>query len=104
LIGDRGADRLVGNGDDDILIGGYTSYGCDHAAWCEILETWTHRDLTYAQRISKLACGPFALNRATVFDDGDYDQLTGAAGNDWFFIGLKDKITDRKNFEIVVSI
>jgi hypothetical protein len=94
----------MGNGEDDFLIGGYTSYGCDQAAWCEILEIWTRRDLNYAQRISKLSSGPFALNRTTVFDDGDYDLLTGAAGDDWFFAGRNDKITDRKNFEIVGSI
>jgi Ca2+-binding RTX toxin-like protein len=104
LIGDRGADRLVGNGDDDILIGGYTTYGCDHEAWCEILETWSRQDLSYSQRVRKLGCGEFALNSTTVFDDRCGDQLTGAAGNDWFFAGLKDKITDRKNFEIIGSI
>jgi Ca2+-binding RTX toxin-like protein len=96
LIGGRGADRLVGNGDDDILIGGYTSFGCDHEAWCTILETWSRRDLSYTQRVNTLGTGPFALNRATLFDDGDYDQLTGAAGTDWFFAGVKDKTTDGK--------
>jgi VCBS repeat-containing protein len=101
LIGDRGADRLVGNGEDDILIGGYTSYGCDHEVWCEILEIWTRSDLSYTQRTSRVSTGQFALNRTTIFDDGDYDQLTGAAGTDWFFAGVKDKITDRKNFELV---
>lgn len=101
LIGDRGADPLVGNGNDDILIGGYTSYGCDHEALCELLDTWTRRDLSYTQRTNKVSSGPFALNRTTVFDDGDYDQLTGAAGDDWFFIGAKDKITDRRISELI---
>lgn len=89
--------------EDDLLIGGTTLYGCDHDALCKNLETWTRRDLSYAQRIAKLGTGPFALNRSTVFDDGNYDLLTGAAGNDWFFIGVKNKITDRKNFELVGS-
>lgn len=102
LIGGRGADRLVGNGEDDILVGGYTSYDCDHEALCEILETWTRRDLSYAQRVNKLGTGPFALNRTTVFDDGDCDQLTGAAGTDWFFVGMKDKVTDRHASEFAV--
>jgi len=104
LIGDRGADRLVGNGEDDILIGGFTSYGCDHEALCEILETWTRKDLTYTQRINNLSTGPLKLNAATVFDDGAADMLTGASGLDWFFAGVKDKLTDRKNLEIVGSI
>lgn len=99
LIGGSGSDRLVGNGEDDILIGGFTSYGCDHEALCEILETWTRRDLTYAQRVSRLSSGSFALNSSTVFDDGAADLLTGAAGLDWFFTGAKDKITDRHQLE-----
>jgi hypothetical protein len=86
------------------LIGGYTSYGCDHEALCEILDTWARKDLSYAQRIHQLSAGPFALNRTTVFDDGDYDLLTGAAGDDWFFVGVKDKITDRKKFETVLPV
>jgi hypothetical protein len=73
-------------------------------AWCEILEIWTRSDFSYTQRISKLSSGPFALNRMTVFDDGDNDQLTGAAGDDWFFVGVKDKITDRKKFETVLPV
>jgi PKD repeat protein len=103
LIGDRGADRLVGNGEDDILIGGYTSYGCDHEALCEILETWTRRDLSYTQRVNKLSSGPFSLNAATVFDDGAADLLTGAAGMDWFFARANDKITDRHPSEVVTT-
>ena len=74
----------MGIGEDDVLMGGYTSYGCDHKALCETLEMWTRRDLSYVQRIGTLSSGALALNRPTVFDDSDYDQLTGAAGDDWF--------------------
>ena len=101
LLGDRGADRLVGNSEDDILIGGFTSYGCDHEAFREILETWTRRDLTYAQRINHLSTGQFKLNATTVFDDGTADLLTGAAGMDWFFAENSDKVTDRHNSEVI---
>jgi VCBS repeat-containing protein len=100
LIGEEGSDRLVGNGGDDILISGTTVYGCDHEAWCEILDQWRRTDKSYSERVKRLSCGPFALNRTTVFDDHDYDLLTGAAGNDWFFVGNNDKVTDRKPFEI----
>ena len=31
---------------------------------------------------------------ATVFDDGVKDTLYGEAGQDWFWIGIKDKIKD----------
>jgi len=35
------------------------------------------------------------LNAETVRDDGAADQLTGAAGRDWFFANsLQGKITD----------
>jgi hypothetical protein len=44
------------------------------------------------------------LTSATVLDDGVFDLLTGAAGNDWFFVEVKDKLTDRKNFELALSI
>jgi hypothetical protein len=59
------------------------------------------RDLSYAQRINKLSSGPLALNSTTVFDDGTFDQLTGAAGDDWFFIGANDKTTDRRISELI---
>jgi hypothetical protein len=87
----------VGNPGDDILIGGTTLYGSDHAALCEILEEWSRNDLSYSERVRRLSSGAFALTSATVSDDGAFDLLTGAAGNDWFFAGVKDKITDRKN-------
>jgi hypothetical protein len=37
-----------------------------------------------------------------VFADGAAYLLTGAAGNDCVFAGVKNKITDRKNSESVV--
>jgi Ca2+-binding RTX toxin-like protein len=101
LIGDRGLDRLVGNPGDDILIGGTTLYSSDHAALCEILEEWSRKDLSYSERVRRLSSGAFALTSATVIDDGAFDLLTGAAGNDWFFAEAIDKVTDQKNFEII---
>jgi hypothetical protein len=45
----------------------------------------------------------------TVFDDGAQDQLTGSAGQDWFFAnifgpGVLDKITGVSKDEIVTDI
>ena len=45
----------------------------------------------------------------TVFDDADRDELTGSAGNDWFFANLvdedddgpEDEVTDLKDFELL---
>lgn len=99
----RGADRLVGNSEDDILIGGTTQYGCDHEALCAILGEWSQTNLSYAPRVNNLGNGPFRLNSATVFDDGAADLLTGAAGFDWFFTGANDKITDRHPSEVITT-
>jgi hypothetical protein len=34
------------------------------------------------------------ISKTTVFDDGFANTLTGGAGQDWFFRGKKDVITD----------
>ena len=107
-IGEGGADRLVGNSEDDILIAGLTSYGCDHEALCAIFDEWTRRDRSYAQRVSNLTNGGglngnVTLNARTVFDDGAADLLTGSAGLDWFFAGANDKITDKHPTEIITT-
>ncbi len=104
MIGGAGSDRLVGGNDDDILIGGSTKYDDDHVALCEIMDIWSRTDLSYNTRISQLGSGEFALTTTAVFDDGAPDQLTGAAGSDWFFISLKDDLTDRKPAETATAI
>jgi hypothetical protein len=47
------------------------------------------------------ANGPFVLDSSTVFDDFRNDVLTGHGGQDWFFIGVGDKIKDRARNELV---
>jgi hypothetical protein len=45
------------------------------------------------------------LNAETVHDDGAADQLTGAAGRDWFFANpSQDKITDLQAREADTSL
>jgi hypothetical protein len=68
------------------------------------LEKWSRTDLSYSERVGQLSSGAYMLTSATVLDDGVFDLLTGAAGNDWFFVEVKDKLTDRKNFELALSI
>jgi hypothetical protein len=41
------------------------------------------------------------LYDTTVFDDGDVDKLTGASGQDWFFIGSNDVVTSVQNGEAI---
>jgi hypothetical protein len=67
-------------------------------ALCEILEEWNRCDLNYSQRIKLPSSGIYGLNSSTVFNDGARNQMTGSAGDDWFFAGNNDKITDGKNF------
>ena len=61
---------------------------------------------SYADRVANLTNGTgpqprlnggnYLKQGATVFDDPQEDKLTGAAGQDWFFVDSKDKITDKK--------
>jgi Ca2+-binding RTX toxin-like protein len=104
LIGGNGSDRLIGGPGDDILIGGWTKYDTDHQALCEILEQWSRCDFSYTKRVKALSCGPYALNNLTVYDDGLGDQLTGASGSDWFFVGRQDKLTGAQCSETVTTL
>jgi Ca2+-binding RTX toxin-like protein len=110
LIGGLGGDVLDGGTGDDILIGGFTSFdtqvtstGTTHdinvTALQAIMAEWTRTDISYDQRVNHLRKGgglngSFVLNKTTVFDDGMVNILTGGAGQDWFFKGKKDVITD----------
>lgn len=40
-----------------------------------------------------------ALNATTVADDGQYDKITGKAGQDWFWAFGSDVATDRATDE-----
>jgi Ca2+-binding RTX toxin-like protein len=104
LIGGTGADRIVGNADDDILIAGMTLHDAVAIALCAIMDEWTRDDRTYEQRITNLTDGG-GLNgtvklvnsgeNRTVFDDSSNDVLTGSSGLDWFFFDPdRDRATD----------
>src|SRR5262249_36852408 len=110
LIGGKGADQLVGNGGDDLLIGGTTSYDADAFGLSAVMAEWTSgRD--YATRVANLrgtgggprANGTYFLittgPNATVGDEGAADDPTGAGGMAWFFGGLSAAPHDRHNGE-----
>ena len=104
LIGGLGADRLQGQAHDDILIGGTTSYDDNAAALAAILTEWVSAR-SYTVRVANIRSGArsggFALNSGTVLDDGANDLLSGNAGQDWFFAGIGDRITDKAFLERV---
>ncbi len=105
LIGGNGADSIIGNAGDDILIAGSTAYDEDDAALQAILDEWASGN-SYSTRVSNIrngggANGAFVLDDTTVFDDGVRDTLIGSAGLDWFWIGVNDRIKDRKANEQV---
>ena len=101
LIGGGGNDRVTGGSGDDIVIGGTTSYDSSGDANDQALEAilaeWQSAD-SYAIRIAKIKAGVTGGYKfdfgTTVFDDGGTNTLTGGAGNDWFFKGAHDTITD----------
>ena len=114
LIGGLGADRIVGNADDDILVAGYLTFSDLDVALAAIRKEWiSERD--YHDRIENLTNQQdnAAVIRAndnyflmtgtandTVKDDGFSDVLTGSAGCDWFFFNQptdRDRATDIKD-------
>ena len=113
-VSSLGADRIVGNADDDVLIAGFTDHDTDDHALCAIMDEWTSTH-DYATRVQNLLGGPNVgasrangntfLNPDTVHDEGREDILTGSSGNDWFLFnqdgdgGTRDRVTDMSTFE-----
>jgi Ca2+-binding RTX toxin-like protein len=108
LIGGTGADVLLANSGNDILIGGTTLFDNNDAALLLILAEWSS-SRQYNVRVQNIrdGAGPILAGTdcqfrkgTTVFDDGQLDQLTGGAGQDWFFFdAAEDQVLDRKKNE-----
>jgi hypothetical protein len=117
LIGGAGADKLVSNGGDDIVIAGATSYEsassiddklANDASLMKLLDEW-NSSRSYATRVSNLRAGTGPVLSGTgrsltvgvtVLNDTSADQLSGAAGMDWFFYDpATDTITDKASIE-----
>jgi len=97
LIGGDGRDILYGNGDDDILIGGRTTHDGNQTELSQILTAWNAAD-SYTNRVTTIRTGAGGvpkLDSTTVIDDGIRDDLFGAAGLDWFFAGMFDRLHGR---------
>jgi hypothetical protein len=105
-----GADRLTGGSGDDLLIAGSTNYDTNDTALQAILNEWSS-GRSYAARVANISGtgtgtrlnGSYFLKKGTggtVVEDTDADKLTGASGNDWFFLDLAmDTANDRKSNE-----
>ena len=100
LIGGTGTDTITGGSGDDIVIGGSTTFDNNFAALDSILNEWKSTTDSYATRVNFLKNGGGANGTnvltlgTTVIDDLATNVLTGGAGNDWFFKGTKDNVTD----------
>jgi hypothetical protein len=93
VFGRLGADRSVYGQGEGILMGGRTSHDDSDNALTQILDEWSDDSLGYATRVDILRDGTgvngLKLKKPeTVFDDGDFDRLTGSASLDWFFFDL----------------
>jgi hypothetical protein len=111
-----GADRIVGNADEDILIAGTTAFDANDHALCRLMAEWTS-DNSFMVRFSNVSngtgqadgirlAGDDGVNQ-TVFEDNDADTLTGSQGQDWFFAnrvadngGVLDRVTDQAANEL----
>jgi hypothetical protein len=99
IIGGLGADVINGGSLDDLLIGGTTSSDDNEAELCAVMDEWASAD-TYGVRVAKLT-GPTGLFRdGRIWDDAATNVLSGASGQDLFFLGVLDK-SDASSTETV---
>jgi len=106
LIGGAGLDTLNGGPGDDILIGGQLLLG--EADLFTVTQAWAGGG-TFADRVDTLQNGTVALTAgttdATVVDDGDADQLQGAAGMNWFFASSDtDTVLGNKHKALITDL
>jgi murein DD-endopeptidase MepM/ murein hydrolase activator NlpD len=87
LIAGYAAGTLVGGDDEDLLIGGSTTYDTDLASLLAIAAEWARADEDYDTRVFNLSTGADVplLDATTVFGNGGGNGLYGGAGRDWFF-------------------
>ena len=115
LIGGLGADYLYGGSDDDILIGGTTSYDNNRTALDTVMLEWTRTNASYATRLARIRDGAtgglngsFRLNSTTVQNDSQVDQLFGESGADWFFSfnnsTTGDRVRDKSSSETQTNL
>jgi hypothetical protein len=121
LIGGFGKNLVEGAADDDIVIGGTTSYDANIAALLAILSEWQGPG-SFAARVAQLRAGVVDANghrdflalNATVFGTGTppgpgfgrgggegQSTLIGGGGQNWFFTLFASAIIDLKSTDQV---
>jgi hypothetical protein len=90
LIAGPTPSTLVGQGDEDILVGGTTAYDTNLTALQAIMAEWTRTDLSYSARVNHLLSGggkngSTVLNPSTFSTNGGHNTLNGGAGLDLFY-------------------
>ena len=95
-----GADTLHGNGGDDLLVAGATSFDFIEADLKLIRNEWLSAG-SYATRVANIGGTPDGVNDPmflqpgiTVFDDGEVDTLFGDGEMDWFLYSQTGLIPD----------
>lgn len=115
MIGGNGADVIIGGSAADLIVAGSTSHGSNATALRAIFAEWTSsRD--YNTRINNLlgvgsgtrSNANYFFSADKMFDDGEVDRITNAAGRDWLFAHLgmtaTDVVTDLAGDERVTGI
>jgi hypothetical protein len=96
---------LWGGADDDILVGGRTTYQdeatsvVNYTALNALLSEWVRATVLYPDRIAHLQSGgglngTYRLNADTVFADGLVAWLWGESERDWFLADSADQTPD----------
>jgi hypothetical protein len=102
LLGGIGEDLLIGGFTvwDTQIAGGVISHNLDLTALDAVFQEWSDPAKDFQRRYGDLrdGVGPdgaYALDKATVKDDGVADTLTGGDARDWLFVSKVDQdITD----------
>ena len=100
----RGA-KLIGNGGDDILIGGNLSFSGNLLGLAAIQKEWLSNN-SYATRVGHLngsiaggKNGPYVLTSSTVTLGAAVSTLKGGGGRDWFWatsVAITDRFANEK--------
>jgi len=88
LVGGDDADRIVGSAGHDVLVAGDVACHFTDDALRAISAAWA------ANRTQDSGLVEEVLDETLT--TGDFDQLTGGSGADWFIVSKDDKVTDFK--------